>query len=190
MQKCRRCCEVKEDEAFAYRDKKRGKRQTLCRECKTQYNRDWYQRNAATHKLAVAATSIVIRERNKRWLQDLKKNLQCIRCGESYPACLDLHHRDPAGKDMSLGSAISRGWSLARLHAELEKCDVLCANCHRKHHDKEHRAASQSTGRQLTCIGCGTTWSAAVGPRCPSCALPGTAPTLLNENTMARSATG
>src|SRR6516165_1420885 len=130
MQGCRRCKEVKEDSAFAYRDKKRGKRQTLCRECKALYNKKWYRQNIDTHKQAVAATSIVIRERNKRWLQNLKKDLQCIRCGESYPACLDLHHRDPAGKDMSLGSAISRGWSLARLQSELEKCDVLCANCH------------------------------------------------------------
>jgi hypothetical protein len=189
MQKCRQCEEVKEDDAFAYRDKKRGKRQTLCRECKTSYNKEWYRQNSDTHKLAVAATSIVIRERNKQWLQNLKKDLQCLKCGESDPACLDLHHRNPAGKDMSLGSAISRGWSLAGLQSELEKCDVLCANCHRKHHYKERLAHGQRAGRYLTCIECELTWSAAVGPRCSYCARPGIAEALLG-NEMARSTIG
>lgn len=55
----------------------------------------------------------------------------CIRCGESHPACLQFHHRDPSTKLF----AITR-WSKSalKLRAEIAKCDILCANCHFKHH--------------------------------------------------------
>ena len=66
----------------------------------------------------------------------------CIRCGETHPACLDFHHRD--GKTTKEGNiAEIRRFSYARIYAEIAKCDVLCANCHRKHHWGERQ-------RQLT----------------------------------------
>ena len=59
----------------------------------------------------------------------------CLTCGERDPVVLDLHHRDPGQKkrNQSRVSGIdwaSMGWKA--LERELEKCDVLCANCHRR----------------------------------------------------------
>lgn len=60
----------------------------------------------------------------------------CVRCGEKHPACLDFHHRD--GKESKLGNIGQfRKFGTDRLLAEIAKCDVLCANCHRKHHYDE-----------------------------------------------------
>lgn len=61
----------------------------------------------------------------------------CSRCPESHPACLDFHHRDPETKSF----ALSRGHehSRAAILAEIAKCDVLCANCHRKEHTSPQR---------------------------------------------------
>jgi hypothetical protein len=59
----------------------------------------------------------------------------CVECGEDDPRCLDLHHRDPSEKHPRLkGVARIRmnGLGYEELLAELSKCDVLCANCHRK----------------------------------------------------------
>lgn len=56
---------------------------------------------------------------------------KCMRCG--YDRCvqaLEFHHRDPSEKDPKW----SRNWSLPRLKVELDKCDILCANCHREEH--------------------------------------------------------
>jgi hypothetical protein len=64
----------------------------------------------------------------------LKSGLKCKECGEAHPACLDFHHEDPAEKDLAIASAISKGWSIRRLEAEVAKCRVLCSNCHRRHH--------------------------------------------------------
>jgi hypothetical protein len=67
----------------------------------------------------------------------------CERCGENHPAVLDLHHRDEGTKHDKLRAfktqggniRLGRGWRevpLRDLDAELAKCEVLCANCHRK----------------------------------------------------------
>ena len=61
-----------------------------------------------------------------------KKTLRCKKCGESRFYLLDFHHRNPEEKDYAI-SDNSRA-SLASLEIELEKCDVLCSNCHREWH--------------------------------------------------------
>ncbi|MFA4972353.1 MAG: hypothetical protein WC683_07045 [bacterium] len=58
----------------------------------------------------------------------------CSHCGcRIDPAALDLHHRNPAEKEVGLSAA--NGWK--RWFAEYLKCDVLCANCHRIVHAEE-----------------------------------------------------
>ena len=56
---------------------------------------------------------------------------KCSRCGyDKYIGALDFHHRDPNTKDPSW----SRGWAIDKLKKELDKCDIVCANCHREIH--------------------------------------------------------
>jgi hypothetical protein len=71
---------------------------------------------------------------NRVWFAELKDRFVCTRCGESHPACLQFHHEDPTTKELGLSDAIRRGWGRARILRELEKCKVLCANCHIRHH--------------------------------------------------------
>lgn len=57
-------------------------------------------------------------------------------CGEDHPAALDLHHRDPSTKHdkLRVKRRSIQDLTFAELAAELAKCDVICANCHRKAH--------------------------------------------------------
>ncbi|QKY21270.1 HNH endonuclease [Halolamina sp. CBA1230] len=71
------------------------------------------------------------------WVDERSADAGCARCGESAPACLDFHHRDPGEKSRSVSRLIVDGVSRERLREEMEKCTVLCANCHRKEHDEE-----------------------------------------------------
>lgn len=60
---------------------------------------------------------------------------RCIRCG--YDRCfqaLEFHHRDPKTKDKSVKLS-SGSASMRRMVEEAEKCDLLCANCHREIHN-------------------------------------------------------
>ena len=70
------------------------------------------------------------RARNRETREKAKAG-GCIRCGEKHIACLDFHHRDPTEKDLEVANLST---SRARLLTEIAKCDVLCANCHRKLH--------------------------------------------------------
>lgn len=57
-------------------------------------------------------------------------------CGYSrYIGALELHHRDPAQKGFALSvGGLTRSWD--RLVVEANKCDLVCANCHRERHAK------------------------------------------------------
>ena len=60
---------------------------------------------------------------------------KCLECGYSKcPAALEFHHRDPTQKDFGIGSGSALGWG--KIQTELDKCDLLCANCHREEHAK------------------------------------------------------
>ena len=61
------------------------------------------------------------------------------KCGIcSYNRCLralELHHLDPTKKELSFGRILARACNWDRVVAELRKCTLLCANCHREFHD-------------------------------------------------------
>lgn len=81
------------------------------------------------------------REGVKALLQEIKATKSCIECGESHPACLDFHHRDRSEKVITISKGVtSNRLTKQKLLDEITKCDVLCANCHRKHHYNENRA--------------------------------------------------
>ncbi len=55
----------------------------------------------------------------------------CTRCSDPHPHyVLEFHHRDPASKLANVSELVNAG-TMRQLLAEIAKCDVLCANCHR-----------------------------------------------------------
>lgn len=81
---------------------------------------------------------------NKKRRDDLRKivlrakwNGMCKECGETHPACLDFHHRNREEKKENVGTMAGKNRSKKALLEEIAKCDLLCANCHRKLHHEE-----------------------------------------------------
>jgi hypothetical protein len=66
------------------------------------------------------------------------KGGKCEKCGYSKcTAALDFHHVEPEHKDFAIAkSGITRSWD--KIKIELDKCILVCANCHREEHAKEH----------------------------------------------------
>lgn len=60
------------------------------------------------------------------------KGGKCVMCGYSeHVGVLDFHHLDPSQKEFSIGAkGYTRSWE--RLRVELDKCILVCANCHRE----------------------------------------------------------
>ena len=61
---------------------------------------------------------------------------KCEDCGQEYHhSVYEFHHVDPSEKDKSIGHLRSHSWE--RIKEELDKCVMLCANCHRVRHWRE-----------------------------------------------------
>ena len=89
------------------------------------------------NKDKVVARSTERKRKIRAWLNDIKSKMKCARCPESHIATLDFHHRDPTQKDANVSKILADTFSKKKILAEIDKCDVLCANCHRKlHHDE------------------------------------------------------
>ena len=124
---CNNCGKSKDEEKFV---KKHGKFGTICLECQRIKMREHYVNNKSYYcKKARKRTNDL-----KDWFKDLKNTLCCKNCGENHVACLDFHHKNPEEKDIELSLVVHQGWSKKRILNEIEKCDVLCSNCHRKLH--------------------------------------------------------
>lgn len=72
------------------------------------------------------------KQKIRAWLRALKATLSCTRCGEDHQACISFHHRDRKTKFKEVSQMATDGYSTARIMKEIDKCDVLCENCHRK----------------------------------------------------------
>ena len=92
------------------------------------YNKEHYIKNKTERLKKIRERKSLI----KKWYVDYKSNLFCENCGESDIRCLDFHHKNPKQKKFSLSRGIEFGYSIINLLKEIDKCKVLCANCHRK----------------------------------------------------------
>ena len=130
------CGKCGHKEEFAFNQSKNCY-QTFCKKCNREYQKEHYRNNKADY---------IEKQRQRRidwwhWWNEFKATLKCCRCGESHPACLDFHHRDPKEKEVNLATAVNKCWSKKKILEEVEKCDVICSNCHRKLH---HSALSSN----------------------------------------------
>ena len=98
-------------------------------EQRRKYRREWYSKNKKSERAHIKRRKAEIRE----WFKDYKKKLKCSKCNESHPATIDFHHHKK-NKEMGIAKLVSEGYSQKRILKEIEKCAVLCSNCHRKIH--------------------------------------------------------
>lgn len=95
-----------------------------------EYGKLWYKKNKARAVAKVAK----MKKKKLEFIRKQKTEKGCSRCSENHPAALDFHHRNVVEKTIRVSTTTS--WSNERILAEIAKCDILCANCHRKEHYK------------------------------------------------------
>jgi len=98
--------------------------------------RRYYLKNKAKVDADVYERRREQRCRNRRHLIEWKQNHPC-KCGENHVACLSFHHLDAGLKEDAVYKLAKSPVSLDRLQAEIDKCIVVCENCHKKIHAKE-----------------------------------------------------
>lgn len=103
------------------------------------------------HKALYLQRSKRSRDRKLDEVNSIKEARGCKVCGITHPACLDFHHRNPDEKTMAVSELI-RHSKFDDALSEVEKCDVLCANCHRVLHWEE-TVKNAAAKEAAACIG-------------------------------------
>lgn len=131
MKRCS-CCKLHKPKSEFY--KNRTAKDGLyysCKLCSTEASQRWAEKNKEKRKVYMKE----YRDKSRNVVKEYKKNLCCQQCGEKHPACLVFHHKIPEDKVFNIGSGKDiTGKSVEQIMNEIAKCDVLCANCHRKLH--------------------------------------------------------
>jgi hypothetical protein len=129
---CCYCRKPKDEDSFAISPKTR-KITAICQDCwdehyahrakSMDYHRDKQKREyRATRNKQIT--------RNRDYLHSVLKEALCIDCGYGNWIALELDHRDPSKKYDAVTRMVNDGTTLERIKEEIEKCDIVCANCH------------------------------------------------------------
>jgi len=101
-------------------------------EARRAYTRWHYSQNKAAYKERARAKTTETRAAIRAWIHSYLEGKRCVDCGEHDPIVLEFDHREPGSKRFTIASASRGGFSLRSVQQEVEKCDVRCANCHRR----------------------------------------------------------
>jgi hypothetical protein len=115
---------------FNWKDRERAKRQVRCRSCTRAQLQSHYRR----HKRYYVQKALLRNAENKRVQQQLVieylASHPCVDCGEADVVCLEFDH--VRGRKRGDVSRMMGSYTWPTIRAEIEKCDVRCANCHRR----------------------------------------------------------
>ena len=114
--KCSKC--GKELPLTEYYSRGNGKLRSECKDCHKSYVKGKYNER-------------------KTIVNDIKTSQKCAKCGESRSYVLDFHHKDPSVKDGTIARMTSNYNKIEDIQKEIDKCIVLCSNCHREFHHLE-----------------------------------------------------
>ncbi len=98
-------------------------------EARRTYHKQWYEKNKLERRERVKAT------RDQLRLRVIELKTQCCLCPENNPCCLDFHHHEDNKSD-GVARMVSHGRPWKVIKEEIDKCIVVCKNCHAKIHAK------------------------------------------------------
>lgn len=109
------------------------------REANLEHIQEYHKRYREQHRAEMVAYNKAWCQKNKRIVRRLIQFIRrrgCARCPENRAPCLDFHHRDPTDKVRDVSTLFQKGRTPDVVWAEIQKCDLICANCHRVEHAK------------------------------------------------------
>jgi len=112
------------------------------KEKEREYQRQYHLKTWGQRKVKNLTLKRLRRAKLAEWLKTYKRGLACNHCSENHPACLDFHHQNGLEKNGTIANMISEGYSIKNIMAEINKCIVLCRNCHAKVHFKEYKSST------------------------------------------------
>lgn len=125
--RCKDCGKVYPEDHFLYNHAR------ICRRCRAIYSRAYYVKNRERRLSLIYIAHKKRVQILKRIVEDYKSSHPCVDCGEKDARVLDFDHVR-GRKHMDIVRMVQSGVALSKLQAEISKCEVRCANCHRRRH--------------------------------------------------------
>lgn len=121
---CPGCGEARAPQDFPVR----GRR---CLECRRAGVRAHYRANRDYYLAKARRRTVRVVLETRSWLVAYLGEHPCVDCGNRDIRVLEFDHRDRTLKTRDVAVLATEGYGIARVQAEVAKCDVRCANCHR-----------------------------------------------------------
>ena len=138
MRTCGRCGGRKPDTEFAHRRKALGQLDNYCRPCRAAYKHAHYAANGRRYIDSARERKRALASARASLLVGFFGSHPCVDCGERDPVVLEFDHVDVKLFNVSKGL---RDHSWQAVLDEIAKCDVVCANCHRRRTARRGRHA-------------------------------------------------
>lgn len=130
--KCCRCKEKLPRESFGGKTK----RADYCKNCLRDVSKEWSQRNQEKRREINNRAAAKRYSLNRNNLIDYLKTHPCVDCDETDPIVLEFDHIDPSTKRSKIANVLG-SWNWDTILSEIAKCEVRCANCHRRRTTKQ-----------------------------------------------------
>jgi hypothetical protein len=104
---------------------------SYCRPCQSEYSKAHYRRNVKIHNHRRGVNQTRYKIRNRKLVKEYFASHACVDCGEADVRVLEFDH-ERGKKEFDISTAIQGGWAWERIAREMTKCEVRCANCHRR----------------------------------------------------------
>ena len=131
--KCSYCKTLKAIQSFPIDKKRTDGCAHRCKECQKIFAKLHYQKNKHKYK----ATRKYHRKEKLLYAYNYKLSHPCVDCGEKDPIVLDFDHKNPKEKTSGISTMVRNRTCIKRIQIEIAKCDVRCANCHRRRTAKQ-----------------------------------------------------
>lgn len=95
------------------------------------YHRHWHANASDEFKARKKRLAQERKERIAESIWTYKSIHPCVDCGENDPIVLEFDHVTEQ-KNFNISDAVKWGYALKRILAEIELCEIRCANCHRR----------------------------------------------------------
>lgn len=136
LKTCSKCKQQLGRDLFNLRRSAKDGLQNWCKQCHRNCQNNYYKRDDH-YKTRVKLAADKNRLAKRQQLSEILKS-GCVNCGESDPIVLEFDHIDPATKFMEVGNMMQSGYAWNKVLEEISKCQILCANCHRRKTAKDN----------------------------------------------------
>lgn len=131
MKKCTNCKIEKELIDFNGNKCRKDGLNNICRKCSNERSRKYYNEKGEEHKKNVVKRNHKYRNVIRQFILDKLKVSKCIDCGNNDIRVLEFDHLPEFKKEYNISDMLRSSLSIDSIELEMNKCEIVCANCHR-----------------------------------------------------------